>query len=134
MVRPQPPRLSPITREKGGMVRLIPIGELLEQVQEMDRLGTWHLAQALALQTAFDNGTAEENRYGVNKLHRHLQFAGAMLGSINARIATYKFVKEVRNGEHGARFGDPEGYYRGAGAAPGAEFGEGADGGDGGQV
>ena len=115
MARPQPPRLTPITRAgMNGAMRLIPSDLLLDQVIKMDRLGTWHLAQAVALQEGFDDGTAEENKYNVNRLQRHLQLAGALLGSINSRLSTYKFVKEVRDGQHGEAGKDDDGYYKGA--------------------
>lgn len=109
MARPLPPRLSPVTRQTMGASRLIPVEELQRQIEDMDRLGTWHLAQALALQNGFDKGVVDEDRYTVNKLNRHLQFAGALLGSINSRLSTYRFIKEVRDGQHGGR-GDLEGY------------------------
>lgn len=109
MARPKTPRLSPITRHELGATRMIPVDLLMEQVAEMDRLGTWHLAQALAMQEGFDNQTVEENRYGVNKFNRHMQLAGALLGSINSRISTFRFLREVANGEHGQP-GDREGY------------------------
>lgn len=115
MPRPLPPRLTPVTRPgANNATRLIPADLLLLQVTQMDRLGTWHLAQAIALQEGFDSGEAEENKYNVNRLQRHLQFAGALLGSINSRLSTYKFVKEVRDGQHGKAGDDADGYYRGA--------------------
>lgn len=105
-MRPPMPDLTPITRGTGS---LIPREVLLAQVRAMDRRGTWHLAQAIRLQEGFDDGSVEENRYSTNLLTRHLQFAGALLGSINSRVTTFKFLQEDPHdypGGHADRYGE----------------------------
>lgn len=112
MSRPRPPRLSPVTRsDSQGTVRMIPLGELVKQVESMDRLGTWHLAQALAIAEHIADNPADDEKWRAGLMDRHLKLSGALLGSINSRISTFKFLREVRNGNHGPKdMFDGEGY------------------------
>jgi hypothetical protein len=97
MSRPRIPNLTPITRYPAD---LIPTAELAEQVMLMDRLGTWCLQQYLAIFDGIQSGQIEENRYLAARMTRLSQASGALLGSINSRISTFKFLQEVASGEH----------------------------------
>jgi hypothetical protein len=97
MGRPRIPDLTPITRYPAD---LIPTAELVEQVMHMDRLGTWCLQQYLATFEGIENGLLEDNRYHTARMARLSQASGALLGSINSRVSTFKFMQEVANGEH----------------------------------
>lgn len=108
MEGPPTPKLSPIMRR----MSMIPTNELAAQVISMDRLGTWHLARALRLAEHMAENPADDEKWRNGLMDRHLKLAGALLGSINARVATFKFLQEVKDGQHADAGGDPDAYER----------------------
>jgi hypothetical protein len=104
-MEPLPPRLTPVMR--AGV--LIPYAELVGQLTDMDRFGTWCLAQVYAEYDLIRQHPASDDRYHNARMDRMLKLAGASLGSINARVALFKFLQEDPSEFPG---GDPEKYQR----------------------
>lgn len=111
-MKPPNPKLTPITRQDriDGAVHLIPRSDLEAQVREMDRCGTWHLAQALAIAEHVEQYPVDDERWRQAQFDRHLKLAGALLGSINSRVTAFKFLQEGNDGQYAG--GHPEPYRR----------------------
>lgn len=94
--KPPTPALSPISRVDAldNSRHLVPREVLEAQIADMDRLGTWHLAQALGLAEHMAKYPEDDERWRNGVMDRHLKLAGALLGSINSRVTTFKFLQE----------------------------------------
>jgi hypothetical protein len=81
---------------------------LAQQVVESERFGVWCLAQALAEYHLMTQNPLEDDSYHNHRMSRLLTMSGAALGSINSRTTAFRFLEEVRNGQHPG--GDAEAY------------------------
>ena len=115
MGRPEKPRLSPVYRKVGGQHHLIPAEELGDQLEAMERYGTWALQQGLNIADGLIDGDPENPIVLERRMGRFFAIAGACLGAINGRANAFRTLQEIRDGK--LTGGSAQQYARGTDAA-----------------